>query len=133
MLENSPVRKAQKIVAQGSPSKKLMNPVSIVNQSKKPSVNMMIIEDEIDSLIDGADFSKTSPRRFKGDISKDKFSNMNKNMMSSRQQAQQNRHERMKKYGRWLFFNGVDHLPSEQKKVYAHEKAKEAERKVRNA
>ena len=58
---------------------------------------------------------------------------MNKNMMSNRQQAQQNRHERMKKYGRWLFFNGVDYLPSDQKKVYAHERAKDAERKLRNA
>ena len=134
MLEQSPVRKAQKIVAhQGSSSKRLTNPLSMTNPSKKASISMIIVEDEIDSLIEGADLSKTSPRKFKADTSKDKFSNMNKNLMSSKQQAHQNRHERMKKYGRRLFFNGVEYLPSDQKKVYAYEKAKEAERKLRKA
>jgi hypothetical protein len=39
----------------------------------------------------------------------------------------------MKKYGRWLFFDGVDHLPGDKKKVYAFEKIKEEERKRRDA
>lgn len=65
LLEQSPVRKAQKITGSVSPNKKLMNPVSLASQTKKPSVTMVIEDEDIDSLIEGADFSKTSPRRFK--------------------------------------------------------------------
>lgn len=72
-------------MAQGSPNKKLINPMSLSSKQKKASVNMMIVEDEIDSLIEGADLSKTSPRKYKVDTSRDKFSNMNKNLMSNKQ------------------------------------------------
>ena len=35
----------------------------------------------------------------------------------------------MKKYGRFLFYAGVEHLAKDEKKVYAFEKRREAEKK----
>ena len=35
----------------------------------------------------------------------------------------------MKKYGRWLFYAGVDNLAKDQKKIYAFEAQREEERK----
>jgi len=43
-------------------------------------------------------------------------------MIEKREEAERQRHTRMKKYGRWLFYAGVDHLAKDQKKVYAFEK-----------
>jgi hypothetical protein len=86
MHENSPVRKAQKMVSHhngsGGNRPLKMNPVSIMNNKVPQGVSMMIEED--DSVVGG---SKPMGRRFKADISKDVFSGMNMQILSKRNEA----------------------------------------------
>ena len=56
------------------------------------------------------------------DATKDTFTAANRDVLEKREEDQRQRHTRMKKYGRWLFYAGVDHLAKDQKKVYAFEK-----------
>jgi len=63
------------------------------------------------------------------DAAKDTFSAANRDVLERRDGDQRQRHTRMKKYGRWLFYAGVEHLTKDQKKVYAFEKQREEERK----
>jgi len=67
--------------------------------------------------------------RYKTDTSKDIFTAANRSFMEKKEQGQHQKLDRMKKYGRWLFYEGVDHLPKDKKKVYHFEKLKQAERK----
>lgn len=63
------------------------------------------------------------------DATKDTFTAANRDVLEKRDEDQLQRHTRMKKYGRWLFYAGVEHLTKDQKKVYAFEKQREEERK----
>ena len=56
------------------------------------------------------------------DAARDAFTAANRGLLEKRVEDQQQRHTRMKKYGRWLFYAGVEHLSKDQKKVYAFEK-----------
>jgi hypothetical protein len=66
-------------------------------------------------------------KKFKTDISKDQFISRNKKMLEKNTDSKQARHDRMKNYGRWLLYGGVDHLPPD--KVLAHHVFKKSPRK----
>ena len=70
--------------------------------------------------------------RFKTDTSKDIFSGMNKTLWDKKIKGQQTRRERIKDYERFLFYDGVAALPKSEKRIYKFDKAREAEREMRN-
>ena len=57
-------------------------------------------------------------KKFKTNPAKDQFSNSHKKRLDKNSLERQERHNRMKQYGRWLLYAGVEHLPSN--KVLAH-------------
>ena len=109
----------------------LINPVSILANRHSPQkpdhakglaqknivlMNEADLNDSVDKTL--PDTSKPAGSRFKTDTSRDVFSGMNKTLMEKREEVQHQRLARMRKYGRWLFYEGVDHLPKDKKKVY---------------
>ena len=73
------------------------------------------------------EISNPMAKKFKSDISKDQFITRNKKMQEKNSESKQVRHDRMKNYGRWLLYAGVDHLPPD--KVLAHQVSKKSPRK----
>lgn len=116
MLEMSPVRKAKKEVAHKKHEKN--------NQFLQNSNKIMLMEigmnDSFDQTLMQAQETQDqfNHKLFKMNPKKDQFSHLNKKKQDKSSLERQERHNRIKEYGRWLLYAGVDHLPRD--KVLAH-------------
>ena len=110
MLEMSPVRKAKVEIV----NRKHQNQQKPIIQNK----NIMLMEVDLNDSFDQQTLLQQQPtavKKFKTNQAKDQFSHSNKKKMDKNSLERQERHDRMKQYGRWLLYAGVDHLPADKK------------------
>ena len=116
MLEMSPVRQAKREVEAKKARARMMQGGKIAAPSRGFTIEMdnVDVHDSFDKRLPEG----TKPQRFRANISKDTFSKFNKESLERKQGAEQQKHDRMKKYGRWLMYSGLENLPKDQKRIY---------------